>query len=215
MKSQLQQKPQHQQLTPKHRKLKLSNTFLVVGLGNPGSNYALNRHNVGQFLVDVLAARHSESFKAHKSNSLVAEVKIIGGPKLILAKPLSFMNLSGGPTSSLMSFYKIDPENLIVAHDELDIPPATFRLKLGGGHGGHNGLRDIISAMDSKDFIRVRLGIGRPPGSMDAADFVLKNFSASESTELRTTLEIAADAVEEIASNGLVSAQDKFHSPAD
>jgi PTH1 family peptidyl-tRNA hydrolase len=215
MKSQLQQKPQHQQLTPKHRKLKLSNTFLVVGLGNPGSNYALNRHNVGQLLVDVLAARHSESFKAHKSNSLVAEVKIIGGPKLILAKPLSFMNLSGGPTSSLMSFYKIDPENLIVAHDELDIPPATFRLKLGGGHGGHNGLRDIISAIDSKDFMRVRLGIGRPPGSLDAADFVLKNFSASESTELRTTLEIAADAVEEIASNGLVSAQDKFHSPAD
>ena len=162
-----------------------------------------------------MAARHGESFKAHKSNALVAEVKVIGGPKLILAKPLSFMNLSGGPTSSLMSFYKIEPENLIVAHDELDIPSATFRLKIGGGHGGHNGLRDIISAIDSMDFIRVRLGIGRPPGSMDAADFVLKNFSANESTEIRTTLEIAADAVEEIASSGLTSAQDKFHSPAD
>ena len=209
------QKLPHQLPTQKPRKLKLSNTFLVVGLGNPGPNYALNRHNVGQLLVDVLAARHGESFKAHKSNALVAEVKIIGGPKLILAKPLSFMNLSGGPTSSLMSFFKIDPENLIVTHDELDIPPATFRLKLGGGHGGHNGLRDIISAIDSKDFIRVRLGIGRPPGSMDAADFVLKNFSSNESAEIRTTLEIAADAVEEIASNGLVSAQDKFHSPAD
>ena len=209
------QKLPHQLPTQKPRKLKLSNTFLVVGLGNPGPNYALNRHNVGQLLVDVLAARHGESFKAHKSNALVAEVKIIGGPKLILAKPLSFMNLSGGPTSSLMSFFKIDPENLIVTHDELDIPPATFRLKLGGGHGGHNGLRDIISAIDSKDFIRVRLGIGRPPGSMDAADFVLKNFSSNESAEFRTTLEIAADAVEEIASNGLVSAQDRFHSPAD
>jgi PTH1 family peptidyl-tRNA hydrolase len=205
----------HQLPTQKLRKLKLSNTFLVVGLGNPGPNYALNRHNVGQTLLDVLAARHGESFKAHKSNALVAEVKIIGGPKLILAKPLSFMNLSGGPTSSLMSFYKIEPKNLIVAHDELDIPPSTFRLKVGGGHGGHNGLRDIISAIETKDFMRVRLGIGRPPGSMDAADFVLKNFSSNESTELRTTLEIAADAVEEIARNGLTSAQDKFHSPAD
>jgi PTH1 family peptidyl-tRNA hydrolase len=200
---------------PKLGTPKLSNTFLIVGLGNPGPNYALNRHNVGQALVDVLAARHSESFKAHKSNALVSEVKIIGGPKLILAKPLSFMNLSGGPTSSLMSFYKISPENLIVAHDELDIPPTTFRLKLDGGHGGHNGLRDIISAIDSKDFIRVRLGIGRPPGSMDAADFVLKNFSASDLAQLKTTLEVAADAVEQIASEGLISAQDKYHSPAD
>jgi len=105
--------------------------------------------------LDVLAARHGESFKAHKSNALVAEAKIIGGPKLILAKPLSYMNLSGGPTSSLMSFYKIEPENLIVVHDELDIPPTTFRLKFGGGHGGHNGLRDIISAIDStKEFLR-------------------------------------------------------------
>jgi PTH1 family peptidyl-tRNA hydrolase len=200
---------------PKLGTPKLSNTFLIVGLGNPGPNYALNRHNVGQALVDVLAARHSESFTAHKSNALVSEVKIIGGPKLILAKPLSFMNLSGGPTSSLMSFYKIAPENLIVAHDELDIPPTTFRLKLGGGHGGHNGLRDIISAIDSKDFIRVRLGIGRPPGLMDAADFVLKNFSASDLAQFKTTLEIAADAVEQIASEGLITAQDKYHSPAD
>ena len=208
-------KLKHRQLTQKQRKLKLSNTFLIVGLGNPGPNYALNRHNVGQALVDVLAARHSESFKAHKSNALVAEVKVIGGPKMILAKPLSFMNLSGGPTSSLMSFYKIAPENLIVAHDELDILPTTFRLKLGGGHGGHNGLRDIISAIDSKDFIRVRLGIGRPPGLMDAADFVLKNFSASDLAQFKTTLEVAADAVEQIASEGLISAQDKYHSPAD
>ena len=166
-------------------------------------------------LLDVLAARHNESFKAHKSNALVAEVKVIGGPKLIFAKPLSFMNLSGGPTSSLMSFYKISSENLIVAHDELDIPPTTFRLKLGGGHGGHNGLRDIISAIDSKEFIRIRLGIGRPPGSMDAADFVLKNFSASDLAQFKTTLEIAADAVEQIASEGLISAQDKYHSPTD
>jgi len=166
-------------------------------------------------LLDVVAARFGETFKAHKSNALVAEVKIIGGPKLILAKPLSFMNLSGGPTSSLMNFYKLDPESLIVAHDELDIPPATFRLKQGGGHGGHNGTRDIISAIDSNDFARIRLGIGRPPGSSDAADYVLKNFSSSERTELAVTLEIAADALEEMARNGIVAAQAKFHAPGE
>jgi len=197
------------------RKPKLSNSFLVVGLGNPGPNYALNRHNVGQMLLDVIAVRHGESFKAHKSNALVAEIKIIGGPKLILAKPLSFMNLSGGPTSSLLKFYKLDPERLIVAHDELDIAPATFRLKQGGGHGGHNGLRDIISATGSNDFARVRLGIGRPPGASDAADYVLKNFSAAEKVELAVTLELAADAIEEMAKNGIVQAQTKFHAPSE
>ena len=194
---------------------KLSNTFLVVGLGNPGPNYALNRHNVGQMLLDVVAARFGETFKAHKSNALVAEVKIIGGPKLILAKPLSFMNLSGGPTSSLMNFYKLEPDSLIVAHDELDIPPATFKLKQGGGHGGHNGIRDIISALDTKDFARIRLGIGRPPGTSDAADYVLKNFSASEKTEIGVTLEIAADALDEIARNGIEATQGKYHAPTE
>lgn len=203
------------QLPPSQRTTKLSNSFLVVGLGNPGPNYALNRHNVGQMLLDVVAKRHNESFKAHKSNALVAELKIIGGPKLILAKPLSFMNLSGGPTASLLKFYKLDKSNLIVAHDELDIAPATFRLKQGGGHGGHNGLRDIISAIGTNDFARIRLGIGRPPGSSDAADFVLKNFSATEKAELAVTLELAADALEEMASNGILSAQTKFHAPSD
>jgi peptidyl-tRNA hydrolase, PTH1 family len=197
------------------RKRKLSNTFLVVGLGNPGPNYALNRHNVGQMLLDVVAARFGESFKAHKSNALVAEVKVIGGPKLILAKPLSYMNLSGGPTSSLMSFYKLDPESLIVAHDELDLPPATFKLKQGGGHGGHNGIRDIIAAIDTKDFARIRLGIGRPPGTSDAADYVLKNFSGSEKTEMAVTLEIAADALEEMARNGIEATQGKYHAPTE
>jgi peptidyl-tRNA hydrolase, PTH1 family len=197
------------------RKPKLSNSFLVVGLGNPGPNYALNRHNVGQMLLDVLAARHGESFKAHKSNALVAELKIIGGPKLILAKPLSFMNLSGGPTSSLMKFYKVEPSQLIVAHDELDLSPGGFRLKQGGGHGGHNGLRDIISALGTNEFARVRIGIGRPPGNSDAADYVLKNFSASEKTDLAVTLELAADAVEEIAKTGILAAQSKFHAPSE
>lgn len=163
----------------------------------------------------MVAARFGESFKAHKSNALVAEVKIIGGPKLILAKPLSFMNLSGGPTSSLLKFYKLEADSLIVAHDELDIPPATFKLKQGGGHGGHNGLRDIISAIGSNDFARIRLGIGRPPGSSDPADYVLKNFSSAEKIDLGVTLELAADALEEMARNGIVSAQDKFHAPGE
>ena len=166
-------------------------------------------------LLDRVADRYGAPFKAHKANALVAEIKIIGGPKLILAKPLSFMNLSGGPTASLMKFFKLEPESLIVAHDELDIPPATFRLKQGGGHGGHNGLRDIISALDTTDFARIRLGIGRPPGSSDAADYVLKNFSASEKTELAVTLEQASDALEEMATNGITAAQAKFHAPGD
>jgi PTH1 family peptidyl-tRNA hydrolase len=166
-------------------------------------------------LLDVVAARFGEGFKAHKSNALVAEAKIIGGPKLILAKPLSYMNLSGGPTSSLMNFYKLEPESLIVAHDELDLPPATFKLKQGGGHGGHNGLRDIIAAIDTKDFARIRLGIGRPPGTSDAADYVLKNFSGSEKTELSVTLEIAADALEEMARNGIEATQGKYHAPTE
>lgn len=197
------------------RTQKLSNTCLVVGLGNPGPNYALNRHNVGQLLLDVLAARFGETFKAHKSNALVAELKIISGPKLILAKPLSYMNLSGGPTSSLMSFYKLEPDSLIVAHDDLDISPATFKLKQGGGHGGHNGIRDIITALDTNDFARIRLGIGRPPGTLDAADYVLKNFSGSEKIEVAVTLEIAADALLEMARTGIEAAQGKYHVPAE
>jgi PTH1 family peptidyl-tRNA hydrolase len=114
-----------------------------------------------------------------------------------------------------MSFYKLNPESLIVAHDELDIPPASFRLKQGGGHGGHNGIRDIISAIDTNDFARIRLGIGRPPGTSDAADYVLKNFSSSEKTELAVTLEIAADALEEVARNGIAAAQGKYHAPTE
>lgn len=162
-----------------------------------------------------MAARFGETFKAHKSNALVAELKIISGPKLILAKPLSYMNLSGGPTSSLMSFYKLEPDSLIVAHDDLDISPATFKLKQGGGHGGHNGIRDIITALDTNDFARIRLGIGRPPGTLDAADYVLKNFSGSEKIEVAVTLEIAADALLEMARTGIEAAQGKYHVPAE
>ena len=162
-----------------------------------------------------LASRVGASFKSHKSNAMVAEGRTgLEGPRLILAKPNSFMNLSGCPTSSLLKYYSLDPSRLIVVHDELDIPFDRIRLKLGGGAGGHNGIKDIISAIGSPDFTRVRVGIGRPPGRQDAADFVLKDFSGTERQALPNLLSDAADAVEAIVEHGLVAAQQRFHSPA-
>lgn len=191
------------------------NTWLVVGLGNPGAQYAGNRHNVGQMVADELAARIGAGFKSHKTPSRVAEGFLgPGRPKLVLAKPTSYMNTSGGPVSALLKFYSLGVDRLIVVHDELDIPFDTVRLKLGGGHGGHNGLRDIQKAAGSPDFTRVRVGIGRPPGRMDAAEYVLRDFAGSERDALPNLLSDAADAVEAIAEHGLVAAQQRFHSPA-
>jgi PTH1 family peptidyl-tRNA hydrolase len=191
------------------------NTWLVVGLGNPGAQYAGNRHNVGQMVADELAARIGASFKSHKTPSRVAE-GFLGParPKLVLAKPNSYMNTSGGPVSALLKFYSLGVDRLIVVHDELDIPFDTVRLKRGGGHGGHNGLRDIQKAAGSPEFTRVRVGIGRPPGRMEAADYVLRDFAGAEREALPNLLSDAADAVESIVSDGLVAAQQRFHSPA-
>ena len=184
-----------------------NSTWLVVGLGNPGPDYAANRHNVGQMVLDILADRISASFKTHKANASVAEGRLgFGGPKVILAKPGTFMNNSGGPVAGLMKFYDVAIQNVIVIHDELDIDAGAVRVKQAGGHAGHNGLRDIIAAADSNDFARVRVGIGRPPGRMDAADFVLKNFSAEERKELPLLLALSADAVEEIVTKGVLEA---------
>ena len=186
--------------------------WLVVGLGNPGPGYAGNRHNVGQMVLAELADRASAPFKSHKAGALVAEGRsFAGGPRFVLAKPNSFMNLSGGPVAALLRFYKIEPSNLIVVHDELDIPFDQIKLKTGGGHGGHNGIRDIIAATGTPDFFRVRVGIGRPPGRQPAADFVLRDFSIEERKVLPNLLADAADAVELIASDGLTAAQLKFH----
>lgn len=191
------------------------NTWLVVGLGNPGTQYAGNRHNVGHMVVDEIAARIGASFKSHKTPSRVAEGFLgPGRPKLVLAKPNGYMNTSGGPVSALLKFYSLGVDRLVVVHDELDIPFDTVRLKLGGGHGGHNGLRDVQKAAGSPDFTRVRVGIGRPPGRMDAADFVLRDFSGSEREALPNLLADAADAVEAVVTDGLVAAQQRFHSPA-
>ena len=165
--------------------------------------------------LSVLADRLSATFKSHKSNAAVAEARLgYGGAKLILAKPGSYMNTSGGPVSSLMKFYDIAIENVIVLHDELDIPAETIRLKHGGGHAGHNGLRDIIAACGSNEFTRVRIGIGRPPGRMDTADFVLKDFSSAERKGLPVTLELAADAVEAVVELGVALAQTRVNAPA-
>ena len=189
-------------------------TWLVVGLGNPGPGYASNRHNVGQMALAELAHRVSATFKSHKANATVAEARLSpGGPKLILAKPNSFMNLSGGPVAALLRFYDLDASRLIVLHDELDIPFDTVRLKSGGGHGGHNGVRDIAAAIGTPDFVRVRIGIGRPPGRQDAADFVLKPFSGAERDVLPSLLSDAVDATELVITEGLLAAQTRFHAP--
>ena len=189
-----------------------SDQWLVVGLGNPGPGYAGNRHNVGQMALAVLADRVSATFKSHKTNAAVAEGRsFAAGAKLVLAKPNTYMNVSGGPVAALLRFYKIEPSRLIVLHDELDIPFDSLRLKVGGGHGGHNGIRDIMAATGTGDFTRVRIGIGRPPGRQPAADFVLKDFGSDERATLPNLLEDAADAVQLIAAEGLTAAQLKFH----
>lgn len=192
----------------------MSDAWLIVGLGNPGPRYELTRHNVGQMVVDELASRRSESFRSHKANARVAETWLRpGGPRLILAKPNTFMNVSGGSVAGLAKFYGVDPARVVIVHDELDIPFDTIKLKMGGGHGGHNGVRDVAKALDSVDFARVRVGIGRPGGHQDPADWVLDPFGATERKNLPILLGDAADAVEKLVDEGLLAAQQKHHAP--
>lgn len=189
-----------------------SETWLVAGLGNPGPGYTHNRHNVGQMVVDELATRIGGKFKTHSSRAQILEGRLgIGGPKLILAKPMTFMNLSGGPVGNLAKFFGIDPKHVIAIHDEIDIPFDTVKLKLGGGEVGHNGLRDISKALGTKDYLRVRVGVGRPPGRMETADFVLKDFSKDEKKSLPFLLDSSADAVEEIVRSGWEAALKKIN----
>lgn len=184
--------------------------WLVAGLGNPGSQYAGNRHNVGYLLADVLAARAGAGFRREKTRVHAASGRI-ASQLVLIAKPMSFMNLSGGPVSATAAFYKVPPDRTIVLHDELDLPFGTIRLKLGGGDNGHNGLRSVTASLKTRDYYRVRVGIGRPPGRQDPADFVLSDFAAAERKELPELLERAADAVEVLLRDGLAAAQDKFH----
>jgi len=184
--------------------------WLVIGLGNPGPEYAGNRHNCGFMVAATTTARIGAGFKRDRSRAVVVAGRLAGYP-VTLAKPQTFMNLSGGPVAALRSFYKIPPDQILVIHDDLDLPFETIRLKLGGGDGGHNGLRSVTAALGTRDYLRTRVGIGRPPGRMDPADFVLRDFSAAERKLLPLVLERAADAVEVLLRQGLAAAQNEFH----
>ncbi len=187
--------------------------FLVVGLGNPGSSYAGNRHNVGAMVLDELAARAGVKLspgKGKRARTLIGEGRL-ASRRVVLARPTSYMNESGGPVRGLLDYHSIPPTDLVVLHDELDIPFASVRLKRGGGEGGHNGLRSITRSTGTKDYLRVRVGIGRPPGRQDPADFVLKDFSATERKELELLVAEAADATEELLAQGLEAAQNVVH----
>jgi PTH1 family peptidyl-tRNA hydrolase len=188
--------------------------WLVVGLGNPGPQYAGNRHNIGRMVVDELASRFGARISRHKTGAGVAEGRDRpGGTRFVLAEPQTYMNESGRPVGALATFYSLPAERVIVVHDELDIPFGDLRLKTGGGHGGHNGVRDIAAVLGTPEFPRVRVGIGRPPGRQAAADFVLKDFASTERTELPLLIGDAADAVIDLAELGLDAAQQRWNAP--
>ncbi|AZM46455.1 aminoacyl-tRNA hydrolase [Streptomyces sp. WAC 06738] len=188
--------------------------WLVVGLGNPGPGYAGNRHNVGFMVADLLAERVGGRFKAHKARAQVVEARLgppgPAGRRIVLAKPMTYMNLSGGPVSALAGFYKVPLERMVVVHDELDLDYGTLRLKLGGGDNGHNGLKSLSKSL-GREYLRVRFGVGRPPGRMEVADYVLKDFSAAERKELDYFVDRTADAVEALVTEGLERAQNTYN----
>jgi PTH1 family peptidyl-tRNA hydrolase len=191
--------------------------WVIAGLGNPGAEYAGNRHNAGYMVADVLAARMGAAFKRDRSGAAVAVGRLAGVP-VTVGKPRSYMNCSGAPVAALRSFYKVPAQRVLVVHDELDVPFGAIRLKLGGGDNGHNGLRSVSAALATRDYYRTRLGIGRPPGRMDPAAFVFRDFSITERKQLSVLIERSADAVEALLRNGLEAAQNEFHpnfSPAD
>lgn len=185
-------------------------SWLVVGLGNPGPSYAGNRHNAGRLVVDLLAERAGGRWKAHKGRADLVATSL-AGVRTLLAKPAAYMNNSGGPTASLRDYYKVPVERIIAVHDELDIPFGALRLKAGGGDNGHNGLKSLTRALGSRDYLRVRFGIGRPPGRQDPADFVLRDFAPAERKELPFLTDRAADAVEALLTGSLEAAQNTFH----
>jgi PTH1 family peptidyl-tRNA hydrolase len=184
--------------------------WLVVGLGNPGPTYAGTRHNAGAMVADVLADRVRGRFKSHRARADVVETRF-GDQRVVLAKPRSYMNESGGPVVALRDFFKLPVARIIAVHDELDLDFGTLRLKLGGGDNGHNGLKSLRRSLGSGEFHRVRVGIGRPPGRQDPADWVLRDFSPAERKELGLQIERAADAVETLIADGLAAAQNSYN----
>jgi len=189
----------------------MAEPLLVVGLGNPGPQYAKTRHNVGFMVADLLAGRMGAAFKVHKKSGAEIVTGRLGHKPVVLAKPRTYMNESGRQVGPLAKFYSVSPADVIVIHDELDIEFGQIRLKLGGGEGGHNGLRSVANALGTKDFQRVRIGIGRPPGRKDPAAFVLESFSAAERPEVPTLCEMAADACELLIEVGVEPAQNQVH----
>jgi peptidyl-tRNA hydrolase, PTH1 family len=187
--------------------------WLVVGLGNPGAEYARNRHNAGFLVADLLARRVGAKFgRVRRAAAEAAEGFLRpGGPKVVIAKPTAYMNLLGTPTASLAAFYKIPPGRILAVHDDLDLDFGTVRAKIGGGEGGHNGLRSMSKSLGTKDYARVRFGIGRPPGRMDPADYVLSDFSATERKELDFLVDRAADMVESVVEYGVEPTQNRYH----
>ena len=188
-----------------------SGPALVVGLGNPGPEYERTRHNVGFLVADVLAERIGDRFAVHKKSGADLLQARLDGRQILLAKPRTYMNLSGRPVAALAKFFSVPVDQVIVVHDELDLPFGTLKLKQGGGEGGHNGLRSISQALTTKEYLRTRIGIGRPPGRQDPADYVLKPFAAPERKEVPVIVEQAADAVELLLKVGLEAAQNNLH----
>jgi PTH1 family peptidyl-tRNA hydrolase len=191
--------------------------WLVVGLGNPGPSYAGHRHNVGYLVADELADRMGAPFRAHKSGRAEVVEGRLAPPgadaaRVVLVRARTYMNETGGAVKQLASFYKVPPERIVAVHDELDLPFDTMRVKLGGGDNGHNGVRSLRNALGTGDFYRVRIGIGRPPGRQDVADFVLSNYSAAERKALPLQVVTAADAVESLLAEGLERTQARYNS---
>jgi PTH1 family peptidyl-tRNA hydrolase len=187
--------------------------WVVLGLGNPGEDYARTRHNAGVMVIAELLERTGSKLKSHKSGCLIAETNV-AGEKVVLARSTSYMNESGRPLGQLMRFYKIGPEMLVVVHDEIDIPFGEVRVKTEGGTAGHNGLKSVANHLGTKEFIRVRIGANRPRGQKQAADHVLSEFSAAERKELPEIIGRAADAVEAVVSEGAERAMNTFNTKA-
>lgn len=192
--------------------------WLVVGLGNPGPKYAGNRHNIGAMVIADLAAAAGVSAKQHKARAWVSEIRLgtlpggVPGPRAVLAQPMTYMNVSGGPVAALVKFYKVPLEQIIVVHDELDIDFGAIKLKRGGGEGGHNGLRSISQSLGTRDYLRVRLGVGRPPGRQDPAAYVLSDFPARDRVDVELLIGDGVDAVTDLVHTGLEATQGRFHS---
>ena len=188
-----------------------------MGLGNPGAQYANTRHNVGHMLVDLLASNAGVQLSAHRSGTHYADIRLgmlpggVPGPRVILAISDSYMNTSGGPIGRLAKFMNVTPSRLLVVHDDLDLPEGTLRLKTGGGEGGHNGLKSISQVLGTRDYNRLRIGIGRPPGRMNPADYVLARMNQNQLTELAVTIAQAGDVVEDIVTTSFSEAQQRLH----